>query len=337
MSEVQKEQRQANDHQLKIYFQKYDRFWRLHKLISLRHLLLNRDEVGASIRLAYEGNGAVDEQYVYGNLTNGILADATSELAMLCEDYFGLLRFTREPFFFVKKTISYSAGRITTLPKSLSDPTDESLHKLFFIPTSDITTAIFANADLATANASVEMLREQIGFLQRSHRIAVDFYQKHKDFHVQYKHGLKLALYGLHGSIPPEEVERRKKELSAPLFSFENKPVDQLGSGSAMFIPDIRFAPVRNNIGRLHKDLDLLHIQFLYDIDINELIAIAKRIVKLNNILISNRMSLIENEHRDRLRFLILESDSDVLQSHAYEFDIPPGYQKPTIFNYQIE
>ncbi|MCX5542589.1 hypothetical protein M3A49_24335 [Paraburkholderia sp. CNPSo 3076] len=333
---AESELRAANDHQLQIYLSRYDRFWRLHKLFSLRFLLTNREALRAVVQEIYAGEKVDDEQLVYNNVTNGILADATSELVMLCEDYFSLLRFLREPLRFVKKAIAYSAGSVTTLSKSLREPNAGALRKLFFLPSADVCGSFFANHDLSTAHTNALTLDAQVQSLKSLHHDAIAFYDKHSDFHVQYKHGLKLALHGLHGVLPEAEIGRRKQELSAPLFAFENKPVSQLGYGSSMFLPNIKFEPLTKHLGALHEDLNLLHIQFLDNVDIDQCIGLGKKIVQLLNVLIENRLSLVTNNGTRRLRF-ILPVESALMQCQVYEFDAPLGHSVPALADFQLD
>ncbi|CAN7472501.1 hypothetical protein [Paraburkholderia hospita] len=334
---AKKEMRLANDHQIRIYFSRFDRFWRLHKLIAMKHLLASREGFRAVVREVYEGQGVDDLQLVYGNITNGILADATSELAMLCEDYFALLRFIREPLYFVKRAVNYKAGSVTTLSKALRHPTDDMLRRMFFIPSPKIMTSVFAEHSLASANENINALAGQLNYLRELHDSAMGFHEKHKDFHVQYKHGLKLALSGLHESLPDAEIDRRKREFSAPLFAFENKPMSELGYESAMFIPGFGYPSIGNNLGKLHGDLNLLHIQFLHDVDIDNWISLARKVVKLINFLISNRLSIIDNEGVRKVRFLLPDDNSDEMKSRFYDLDVPAGHEMPTIFTYQLD
>ncbi len=335
---LNEELREANDRQLQIYLGRYDQFWRLHKLYCLRFLLGSREALHGLVKDIYADQKVDNEQIIYNNITNGILADATSELVMLCEDYFSLLRFIREPLRFVKKAISYSAGSVTNLPKKLREPDAEMLRKIFFIPGDDICTAVFAHHDLGNAHTNMQVLQAQLESLKGLHHSAITFYDKHSDFHIQYKHGLKLALRGLHGSqLPAEEVARRKQELSVPLFAFENKPTNQLGYGSAMMIPDIGFEPIRKNLGLLHEDLNLLHLQFLHDVNINECIELGKKIVLLIQVLIDNRMSLVNNRGTRQLRFILTPEHVGELQCQVYQFDTPLGYVVPTLLDFQID
>ncbi|WP_033535871.1 hypothetical protein [Caballeronia zhejiangensis] len=327
----------ANDHQLQIYFERYDRFWRLNKLVLLRHLLGEREQLRHVYKDFYHWDSIEDEQVVYGNITNGILADAVSELVMLCEDYFSILRFIREPLFFVKKALSYSAGAVTNLPLWLSTPNDSTLRRMFFVPSEEITTAHYAYKDVSTAHAATIELEEHLECLKGLHKESVDFFKKHSDFHIQYKHGLKLALSGLHGSIPDDEVARRKLSYSAPLFAFENKPVGQLGYGAAMMILGIQFDPLRSNLSTLIKDLNLLHIQFLDAVDIDNCINLAKKLVQLIHALIANRIELIRHAGTDRIEFLIPTEKSNNLSLGKFSVNVPLGYSSPLVTDYQFD
>jgi len=41
----EQDKREANDHQIQLYFTSYDKFWRLNKLLLIKKLLLDRNKL----------------------------------------------------------------------------------------------------------------------------------------------------------------------------------------------------------------------------------------------------------------------------------------------------
>jgi hypothetical protein len=329
------DRRAANDLQLQIYFQRYHHFWRLHKLINYRHFLKNREEMRVVYRDAYGAGNFDEDQLIYGHITNGVLSDAISELTMLCEDYFGLLRFIRESHLFIKKALAYAAGTVTAKSRMLGELSRDDARRLFFIPTEELISAVFA-IDPATRDEKVSALTAKVDHLRVLHRTATTFFEQHKDFHVQYKHGLKLCINGLHLSLPDAEVARRKQELSAPLFAFESKPLFSQGYRSAPFIPAFADPRIGPHAATLLQDLNLLHIEFLDNVDIDDLVSKAKHIVILMDILIRNRLALIEHAGTRRVNVCLPVANADILQRELHIFDVPEGHHVPQLSDYQF-
>jgi hypothetical protein len=120
-----KEQREANDSQLLTFFRGYDSTWRVSKILMIRSLLRDRENVHADLQAA--GLQNVDEAHVYGPLTNDLLFSAAAELMMLVEDLLALIKFIRSRVSFADSLAHYSAGTVTTLPKKLKDAITERL------------------------------------------------------------------------------------------------------------------------------------------------------------------------------------------------------------------
>ncbi len=331
------ERRIANDHQIRLYFTYYDRFWRLHKLLALREVLRERERFKLTLQNSY-GEGYFDyETVIYQNVTNGILADAISEVVMYCEDYLGLLKFIREKFYFVKRTVSYSAGSVVNIASRLRTVSREQTERLFFLPPIATVEASFARQDASTTQSSTQEYLQGVDRLISKHESAVSLYERYRDAHSQYKHGLKLCLNGFGGKLREEEVQRRRSETSGSVFILQNKmPMEAAGAGSVM-LPDISADAIRRNIRTLFDERNLLHLETLYTVDIDELISIGKDICQLLNSLIHNRIALIENEDKDRIVVALPTANADRMTSMQYVLSLYPGQARLNIEEFQMK
>ncbi|AJE98969.1 hypothetical protein [Pandoraea apista] len=331
------ERRIANDHQIQLYFTYYDRFWRLHKLLTLREILRERERLKGVLQDSY-GEGYFDYDTVtYQNVTNGILADAMSEVVMYCEDYLGLLKFIREKLYFVKHTVSYSAGSVVKIASRLRRLSREQTECLFFLPPISSVEVSFARQDVGAARSLIRQYSDGVERLISKHESAVRFYERHRDAHSQYKHGLKLCLNGLGGKLSEVELQRRRSETSGSVFILQNKTAMGAAGAGGIMLPDISVDAIRRNIPTLFDDRNLLHLETLYSVDIDELISIGKDICQLLNALVRNRVALIENEGLDRIEVVLPTANSDRMTSMQYVLSLYPGQTRLNIDDYQMK
>lgn len=331
------ERRIANDHQIRLYFTYYDRFWRLHKLLALREFLRERERLKAVFQNSY-GEGYFDyETVIYQNVTNGILADAMSEVVMYCEDYLGLLKFIREKLYFVKRTVSYSAGSVVNIAGRLRTLSREQTECLFFLPPVATVEVSFARQDASTAHSLIQQYSQGVERIISKHESAVRFYERYRDAHSQYKHGLKLCLNGLGGKLREEELQRRRSETSGSVFILQNKmPMEAAGAGGVM-LPDISVDAIQQNIRTLFDDRNLLHLETLYSVDIDELISIGKDICQLLNTVVQNRIALIDNEGRDQIEVVLPTANADRMTSMRYVLSLYTGQARLNIDEFQMK
>lgn len=331
------ERRIANDHQLQLYFTHYDRFWRLHKLLTLKQTLRDRERFKTVLQDSY-GEGYFDYDTVtYQNVTNGILADAMSEVVMYCEDYLSLLKFIREKLYFVKHTVSYSAGSVVNIASRLRKLSRQQTERLFFLPPISTVEVCFSRQDVGTAHSLTRQYLQGMDRLMSKHEFAVRFYERYRDAHSQYKHGLKLCLNGLGGKLSEEELQRRQRETSGSVFMLQNKTAIGAAGAGGVILPDIAADAIRRNILTLFEDRNLLHLEPLYTIDIDELISIGKDVCQLLNTLVRNRVALIENEGSDRIEVVLPTANTERMTSLQYILSLHPGQTRLKIDDYQMK
>lgn len=328
----------ANDQQIKTYFRAYDRFWRLSKLLSLKELLKDRNRFLDVYRRAYPSAFFADYgMYVYQNMTNGILADALSELVMYCEDYLSLLKFIRDKEQFIKHTVNYKAGFVDNVASKLRIVNRRQIETLFFLPPMRLVEVCFARDNAGAARSKIQEYDERVGLLAALHMMVINFYFEHKDAHNQYKHGLKIGIGSLGGALNSEELSRRQRESSGSFFVFQNRPAESLTAKQALLIPDISHESVRNNLVSLMNDRNLLHLESVHQIDIENLIPVGESVAALLSFLVANRINNMGNADTRALRISLPLGAAEPLKGIFYDFILKPGDALPTIDDYQMK
>src|SRR5262249_10679728 len=97
----------ANELQVRHFLEQYDPTYRLNKMLSLRFVLQRREEFARDLISYYRDEARGDDDAIYNRFTNGVMQAAAAELVMLCEDFFALMRFSREPLLFAKRMGKY--------------------------------------------------------------------------------------------------------------------------------------------------------------------------------------------------------------------------------------
>ncbi len=324
----EQDKREANDHHIQIYFTAYDRFWRLNKLLLIKKLLLDRNEMTDYFEGFY-GKGYFEyEKHIYENVTNGLLADAVSEAVMLCEDYFGILKFIRDRYDFIKRIVNYKAGSVTAIADKLKIVDNEKLRMLFFIPNQE-----FVQNSFLQDNSDINLFNSRLEMLLSGHNEAVSFYHSKVDAYNSYKHGLKLCLNGLGQDLNPETLNERKASLSGNVFKFDNKPKPTNG----LMIPGMGNRAIRNNAAELLEDRNLLHLGLLYGVHIDQLIEIGRNILIAINILVDNRIALINSAGKSTIEVCLPSGNTERLTKVSYQFKDFSGNPIPTIEDYQVK
>jgi hypothetical protein len=332
------ELRVANDHQLKIFFNSYDQYWRLTKLISIKFALERRDELPKYFEAYYGSNFRDFTQLTYKNFTNGILSSALSECIMLAEDYFSLLKYIRDPYHFVRHMVNYSAGGVTDFGLRLGDVSDDKFRKLYMIPWSKNE---FQKSNLSLSkeslNQAFEYFEKGIVRIRKNNDEIVKFYKTHSKYHGQYKHGLKLCLNGFGSDISADEIETRKKSLGGSLWGFDSvlkgKKVADTGG---ILIPDFSKPEIMMNTKRLIEDNNFLHITFKEEINIEDLIRFSKTVLENVNCLRDNRISIID-EPENIIRLHFPDTEQEKIDSITLTFTLGEGTSRPTIEEYQVK
>lgn len=142
--------------------------------------------------------------------------------------------------------------------------------------------------------AAVDAAADGIAHLGELVREVASFYVTYEFFHVQYKHGLKLALRPF-GEPTAEAIADRKKDVKAPLFALSNEPIEAMlqrpkEQQAPMFLLD---PDAQANLVELVKDRNLLRLQLAGpEVDLDRLVDLSWTVSRLLQIAANNRLAL---------------------------------------------
>jgi hypothetical protein len=232
------------------------------------------------------------DDYVYGPLSLGLTAAAVNEAAQHCEDLFALLSFVRDPVDFAKRMASYSAGKVTQLSKRLLEADEAGIRKRFLVPdAATIADGLSKADDPATATTGIEEAVARLAAL--THKVA-DWYLTHEFFHLQYKHGFKLPMRPFSNALPQETVNKRKKDVAAPLIAFTNENLAAMLARppSQQAIMMLVTPEAQPHLAELIAERALLRYQMSGpEVDFNDVADLSRTVFRLLRIVEKNRLS----------------------------------------------
>jgi hypothetical protein len=257
--------------------------WRWVLILGLRDLRANSVHLG---QLASDespnGTGWSDDSYVYGPLVHGLTAAAVNECAQHCEDLFATLRLLRERLDFARRMLSYNAGSVTQFGMKLRDLADDEVRRLFLVPgeatvEQGLADSVDPSTDLASQAAAVTRLVERV-------RRVSDWYETYEDFHVQYKHGLKLAMRP-YGKPTREAIEERRVNLRGALLAFTSEPISKMLQGpqqqQGMIFPNL-IPEARAHLNALVEERAMLRYKMSGpEVDLNDVAEVSGTVAQL--------------------------------------------------------
>jgi hypothetical protein len=289
-----------NEAQVRNFFAAWAPAWRWVLIVGLRDLRANLRRLGEMAATEMDNDSWKADDYVYGPLALGITAAAVNEAAQHCEDLFALLTFARDPMDFVKRMTSYAAGKVTGLSKRLMTEGDDGLRKRFLLPpTAVIEDGLSKAEDPEKAVAAVEEAVKRLLDLVRK---VTDWYLTYEFFHLQYKHGFKLPLRPFSGTLPPETIDKRKQDVSAPLIAFTNENLAQMlarppGQQALMMLLTPETQP---HINELIADRALLRYQMSGpEVNLDDVVEISRSVYRLLFLIQRNRLSVSNGPDED--------------------------------------
>ncbi len=155
----------------------------------------------------------------------------------------------------------------------------------------------------AVIDAGLTRLSERV-------RAIADWYATYEDFHVQYKHGLKLAMRP-YGNPTPEAIAERRSNVRGGLLAFTSEPVTQLLKApqqqQGMIFPNL-IPEARAHLKALVERRAILRYkQSGPEVDLDEVAIISGTVAQLLRIAAVNRLAI-----------------STGLDEHGlYHFDLP--------------
>lgn len=286
--------RSANEQAVQTFFSASDPAWRWVLILGLRDYRSDMARLGRLADRESHCDGEwTKDSYLYGPLVHGLTAAAVNECAQHCEDLFAVLMFLREPIDFAQKMLSYKAGKVTAFGKGLIELDDDEIRRLFVVPDAEAVGSGLAEApDPARCVEWYSAAAATLGTLARE--VAV-WYSTYEDFHVQYKHGLKLAMLP-YGTPTPEAVAERRSNVSGPLLAFTNEPISEMlaapSQQQGMIFPNL--APqVRAHLRALVDERAVLRYkQSGPSVDLDDVVAISAKVAQLLRIAAFNRLAV---------------------------------------------
>jgi hypothetical protein len=306
------ERRQVNDESLRQFFSQWDTDWRWLLLLGLRDLRRSTKQLGGAAAATTGAGDWADDEYLFGPVALGVTAAAVNEAAQYCEDLFALLKFLREPTHFVRKMMSYSAGQVVNFGHSLGKLTDEKLRRMYLVPdaariVAGISGAVEPVEDARRAQEGVERLTAMT-------REIVEWHETYEPFHLQYKHGLKVALRPF-GKPTSEAIAERKASVRAPLFMFSNDSAAQVATrppDQQVLAINISSAVMQKNLTELDRDRSLLTLRFGGpEVDLDRIVAIGRTVLQLLRVAKHNRLMVAEGLDTNGQQRFVLPAQRD--------------------------
>lgn len=290
--------RKANDAMLQDFFKSYDPFWRLTKLLSIKTVLENRELLKTQLEQFHQSDPNFSgDGYVFGPATNGLVFSAVSELVMGCEDFFLLFKGIRETQFFIRNTVTYSAGTVTSLIPGVSKFDDAKILKSLMIPP-----LAYVQNLLEAANLSEIDQADALGKYESACAVAIAYvrdvagaYERFQTLYNQYKHGLTVGLRPFGNEPNDEMIEELKNNLGGNLVFYDNNSIEvafKKGDlqGGVAFYMDPATQPY---IMELIEERNFLRSAFANFVEIAELIEVARKLAVLSMCIIENRLDFI--------------------------------------------
>lgn len=283
------------------FFAASDPAWRWVLILGLRDLRANAGRLGELAASESRGHASwSDDSYVYGPLIHGLTAAAVNECAQHCEDLFAVVMFLREQLDFAKRMSSYGAGTVTRFGQGLSGRSDEDLAALFLVPAPATVREGLEKAK--DPDASFAAFEDGVRRLGECVRQIVEWYSIYEDFHVQYKHGLKLAMRP-YGNPTAEAIEERRGDVSGALLAFTTEPIAKMIAGpqqqQGMIFPNL-IPEAREHLTELVNERAILRYKMSGPpVDLDDVVEISSGVVQLQRIAATNRLTITDglDEH----------------------------------------
>ncbi|MBS1675807.1 MAG: hypothetical protein JST08_00330 [Actinobacteria bacterium] len=309
------------------FFAASDPAWRWVLILGLRDLRANAARLGelANSEIAHESWS--DDAYVYGPLINGLTAAAVNECAQHCEDLFAVLKFLREEFDFAKRMSSYGAGTVTRFGLDLSRRSDEETAGLFLVPS--LATVRKGLEQAEDPEASFSAFEGGVRRLSERLRRIIDWYAIYEDFHVQYKHGLKLAMRP-YGNPTAEAIEEHRADVSGALFAFTTEPIARMRAGpeqqQGMIFPNL-IPEAREHLNALVAERAILRYKMSGPpVDLDDVVGVSRNVFELLRIAATNRLAVSDGlDENGQYRFDLPGESSGKFLSVLLELETAPS------------
>jgi len=243
------------------YLSSYWTDWRYVHILTTKKLLDEKYNFFHSI--VKDSLKEADEASIAQEIKHGLYHDAIAQCVQYIEDLFALFYASKEPDYFIRNIVSYSAGQVTNLIKGFKG-TDQRIKTVFFIPEP---VESFSSEHHEYYNKGLKILKDTLAEL-------IEFYIGYEFFYTQYKHGLSIPLRTFCNRYSQDQIEKEKKgEMPNWLAVFDNLNLKaatvkkNFNTSRGLFFPSFT-DNVRFNLTGLQNEDNYLRFVFPPDIDV---------------------------------------------------------------------
>lgn len=301
------------------YLSSYWSEWRYVHVLASKKLLDEKYEFYASI--VRDSLKEEDEASIAQEIKHGLYHDAIAQCVQYIEDLFALIYASKDPDYFIRNIVSYSAGQVTNLIKGFK-MTDQGIRTAFFIPDA---VASFQPDQRKSYDNGMQFLKDLLTEL-------IAFYINYEFYYIQYKHGLSIPLRTFCKRYTSEQIEKEKNgEMPNYLTVYDNLNLKaatvkkNFNEKGGLFFPGFT-DNVRLNFAGLQNEDNFLRFVFPPDLDvtIDYFVKIAHRTRYCINIFRSNLLDNINTppgkqiyslplipEENKSVRFQVTENKTD--------------------------
>lgn len=241
------------------YFNSYYSSWRLTKVLSNKKILEDRynffSDIAPEVRALDKSSG---DSIIAQEIQHGLYFDSIAQCVQYVEDLFAFIEAAKEPDYFIRNVVTYSAGRITNAIKGFK-PTIKNVAKAMHIPT---------GLDISTPSEKDQYDRGLSNLVNLMSDLK-KFYADYWFLYNQYKHGLAVPLRPFGNPITKENIARDKAGSGSPPFlsAYDNFNITAastkgtFSTNQGLFMPGFSDV-VRKNITHLHNENNYLRLVF---------------------------------------------------------------------------
>ena len=219
------------------------------------------------------------------------------------------MKFIRDQENFIKDIVQYWASKVTKVSKKIESLSTEDLVKAYMIPDKHYLDQVMSLQSEEHKENQMKQYEKGVNLLRDYTKEVIESFKKFNFYYNQYKHGLTIALRPFSSQMSRKEMLKRKESLYGYPICYDNESFDEsikkgkLPQGNIM-IPDIDHS-FRRHLIELQEEGNLLRYHMGHEVDIQELIAIGKKVCVLINILIKNRFDFVAPEHEGANTFIM--------------------------------
>lgn len=274
--------------------------WRLAKVLANYKIYLDRfDFFSEFIDIIKTPDDTNGDSTIAQELKNGLYFDTIAQCTQYIEDLFAVINAKKTPDYFIKNIVTYNAGKIGNLIKGfkiLKETTAEAFQIPLDIP--------FTEEIKVQFDKKLDLIMDDV-------KEIIDFYKDFEFFYTQYKHGLAIPMRPFGRLLDEKHIQRDKESIEDNTFLvvWDNFNIAAASSKNRFnlqkngaFFPGFTKKTIRY-LSRLHEENNCLRFVFVPDnknFKFENLITIAKKVRRLNVVLINNYLQKINFNEVER-------------------------------------